>query len=715
MKKSIFTLIVLSLFFSGNIFAQYIVAEDDAGNYTSWETGNNNGFGFSAWDMWITGNAGFFIGSSAGQEFGDIDVDGKSFGMYGNTNLGDYSNAQRLFSNWSDGATFSIDLAVAYRNGSKGIDIFSSGYELIWNFNVGGDNYTAGGVNQSWSYSPTSVFKLTATQNGNDVDILLTRGTDSYSTTITGKSLIGFKLYEGNTEFGDYNNLYFNSLKVSYADPAKVPATANVTIDGDVTLGATQTFTMNNLSIPTGNSFTLESTASGTASLIINGTCTDEIKVERFLTKNDWHFLSSPVVDQPIVGAENFITFTFGNTGTEGDPDVDFYSHDETQSDAPWINIKNPDTTLNTLFETNFMEGKGYLVAYNGNDVTKSFSGTPYTGASFYNLSYTEDGCQGWNLLGNRYQSAFEWKHGSNSFNDVDSSYYYIYNKDMNGGGGGYEYYYSWTKPSTDNANGYIPAMQAFFVRTKTTGSNIVISPFSRMHNDQGFLKSQVRNEYLLTFKISGANYFSKSQIYILDGSSKGADGNDASMLYSYTPFVPHFYSIDGDEKMAANCVPFPVEDYSIPMGLKTGVAGTYTISAEDIQNFNSSIVPILEDTESGMQIDLRFEGSYTFDVAGPGINHSRFILHLKSTVGINNPGQKPQLAVAQIGNALRFYNLEPGDYQLRMVDVMGRVVKEEKLSAEKMIALPESLKAGAYILHLSGSRQQLSRKIVLK
>jgi len=184
MKKSIFTLIVLSLFFSGNIFAQYVTAEDEAGNYTSWVNGNNNGFGFSAWDMWITGNAGFFIGSSSTQGFGDIDVDGKSFGMYGNTTLGDYSNAQRLFSNWSDGATFSIDLAVAFRNGNKGIDIFGSGYEIIWNFNVGGDNYTAGGVNQNWPYSQTSVFQLTATQNGNDVDILLTRGTDSYSTTI---------------------------------------------------------------------------------------------------------------------------------------------------------------------------------------------------------------------------------------------------------------------------------------------------------------------------------------------------------------------------------------------------------------------------------------------------------------------------------------------------------------------------------------------------
>jgi hypothetical protein len=285
----------------------------------------------------------------------------------------------------------------------------------------------------------------------------------------------------------------------------------------------------------------------------------------------------------------------------------------------------------------------------------------------------------------------------------------------MNGGGGGYEYYYDWTKPSTENTNGFIPAMQAFFVRTKATGSNIIVSPFSRVHSDQAYFKSELRNDYLLTFRTIGAEYYSKSQVYILSGSSKGSDGNDAAMLYSLNSKVPHFYSIDGDEKMAANCVPFPDEDYSIPMGLKTGEAGTYTITAEDIENFNSSIAPILEDTQTGAEVDLRFESSYTFDVAEPGINHSRFILHLKSAVGINGPGQKLQLAVAQTGNVLRFYNLAPDDYQFRIVDMMGRVVMEEKLNAEKIIALPGNLTAGAYILHLSGSRQQYTHKIILK
>jgi len=84
MKKGIFTLIVLSLFFSGNIFAQYIVAEDNAGNYSQSDfiSQGNLGFGFGDW-FTIIADGGYFR-SAAGEQGPNsqlIDVDGNSFGL----------------------------------------------------------------------------------------------------------------------------------------------------------------------------------------------------------------------------------------------------------------------------------------------------------------------------------------------------------------------------------------------------------------------------------------------------------------------------------------------------------------------------------------------------------------------------------------------------------------------------------------------------------
>jgi hypothetical protein len=220
---------LFNVFLSGTntVNAQIITNTDTAANYgglgePGWTNGANAGSGFGSWDLFTTGTAGSFLGSSSAQGFGNINTDGQSFGMFGNPSGDNYSNAQRSFSSALNvGDTFSIDLAVAFRNGNKGISLFSGGFapaNEVWNFNAGADQYTAGGSNLGWAYSQTSVFNLLATQTGVDsYSISLTRGGDLYSTNITGLGgLSGFKLYVGSTDAGnDLNNLFANNLQTT--------------------------------------------------------------------------------------------------------------------------------------------------------------------------------------------------------------------------------------------------------------------------------------------------------------------------------------------------------------------------------------------------------------------------------------------------------------------------------------------------------------------
>ncbi len=506
----------------------------------------------------------------------------------------------------------------------------------------------------------------------------------------------------------------FGYLTVAADAIVEVPADKNITVDNDFVIDASK-------NSKAAGQFTLKSDASGTASLITKDGVSGDIKAERFLAKNDWHFLSSPMVDQPIVGANNFIDFSFGTNNDEGDPNVDFYRFDETNTtNAPWVNIKDGDGTLNENFGTPsgdplFEEGLGYLVAYAGeNDVTKTFTGEPFAGPLLVEASYTATGREGWNLIGNPYPSAIDWDEGNITKDDLASDYYYIYNQSMNAGGGGYEYYKDFAGPNSSGANGDIPAMQAFFVEAASGGGQITFSDNARKHSTQEFYKAETQNENLISFKIEGAAYHSQSQVYIREGASIGRDENDAAMLYSLNSEVPHFYSVDGNNKMVANSVPFPGEDYSIPMGLKTGTAGTYTITAEDIQNFNSSVLPVLEDTQTGSEVDLRFEGSYTFDVTEPGIDNTRFILHLKSAVGINDMNQKPEIVVSVAGSELHVYNLKAGKYDVKIMDTMGRGLMSGTLDRDNTISLPANISAGTYILQVSNGEMQWVEKFVV-
>jgi hypothetical protein len=138
--------------------AQLPISQDNASNYDTsadWVYGANAGSGLTPWQIWTqgTGFAGHFIGNSASDGFGDITTDGKAFGMYGNP----FSNnpeaiTYRYFRGTGSvadpgdgrasllpGQVFSIDIAAAYRNGYKGIDIITSNSQLLTNFGIDGN------------------------------------------------------------------------------------------------------------------------------------------------------------------------------------------------------------------------------------------------------------------------------------------------------------------------------------------------------------------------------------------------------------------------------------------------------------------------------------------------------------------------------------------------------------------------------------------------
>jgi hypothetical protein len=198
------------------------VGSDNAGNYTSWTNGSNGGTGFQAWNLYTSGSAGFFLGSSASQGFGDIDTSGQAFGMWGNPSGGNYAHAQRLFAGGalSVGQSFVVDLAIAFRNGNKGISLVDSSLNQLAYFNVGGDNYDFNGTILGWGYAQTSVFHVVASQvGGSSLQVVLQRYlgaslSEAATTTVSG-ALAGFRAYVGDTDQGnDLNNLFINNMAV---------------------------------------------------------------------------------------------------------------------------------------------------------------------------------------------------------------------------------------------------------------------------------------------------------------------------------------------------------------------------------------------------------------------------------------------------------------------------------------------------------------------
>lgn len=210
---------------------------DNAFYDSGWSSGSsqtNNFSWFTTTSVTAPGFAGRFLGDSknlAGGSGGDINTTGESWGMYAGSG-GSGSGQSDAYGFLKDGSgndaalsigqTLSLDIAVNFRNGYKGVAMRNAGGTELLTFNIGGDDYTVlnattGNGTIGNNYNSNTVFHISVTQTGAGGGTwAITRSggvSDFDSGTYTGL-VSNFKLYVGQTDGGDPNNLMVNNVSV---------------------------------------------------------------------------------------------------------------------------------------------------------------------------------------------------------------------------------------------------------------------------------------------------------------------------------------------------------------------------------------------------------------------------------------------------------------------------------------------------------------------
>ena len=383
----------------------------------------------------------------------------------------------------------------------------------------------------------------------------------------------------------------------------------------------------------------LNSTAG--ASFIDNGiiTGTGIIKVERFFTKDEFHYVSSPVQ----TGDINSGLFTRSNPS--GNYNGNFYDYNET------VDLDGDPLTAPTGGYNPDNLGDGWTFAHNGeggadeNLVTKkgyafytdisqliTCQGTPNTGdMSVSGLNYTDNDptagplpnyYDGWNLVGNPYPSTIDWdliKTGLTNLDEGiyvwDGTQYASYSGDISAGSG--------------NLDNNISPMQAFYVRANNTNGGFILNNSHRKHNTNDYLKKEKKQKVdnIVKLKINANGYNDYIAIYFNENATLEYDGHlDAFCLFSNNNSVPNLYSITkGQTPLKINALPIQNLDSSyVPLGLRLNTSGTYTISNESLIGLENAFI-LLEDTYNDTIINLK-TNSYTFDFSA-GDTKDRFIL----------------------------------------------------------------------------------------
>ncbi|MEI6900837.1 MAG: T9SS type A sorting domain-containing protein, partial [Bacteroidota bacterium] len=262
---------------------------------------------------------------------------------------------------------------------------------------------------------------------------------------------------------------------------------------------------------------------------------------------------------------------------------------------------------------------------YGGTGFTATFTGALNAGSKSSTTTFSYSGVneadnKGWNLVGNPYPCSIDWdaSSGWTKTNINDAIYLHVDNSTWATYVGG---------AGVNGGTRYIAPSQGFFVRASAAGE-LAMTDAVKVHHTTAFFKSS--NEVypkLVRLEISGNVYKDEALVKFNQEATLGFDGNlDACKLFGDVPEAAQVYSI-GETNLAINTLP---ETSTVPVGIRAGASGTYTIRASEI---NDLAVVNLEDTKTGIFTNLLIK-SYTFNF-GTGENEQRFLLHF-GTLGVD-------------------------------------------------------------------------------
>jgi hypothetical protein len=470
---------------------------------------------------------------------------------------------------------------------------------------------------------------------------------------------------------------------------------------------------------------TIESGASlmDNSLLSIGGTAS----VERVIANDwKWHFISSPVTAQPIW--PQFAPTPNAELKWIAPWNWDFYYYNP---NAPisggyyWVNLRQDAVANYNNSPIDDMSiyagygaatpvmtvGRGYLVAYGPDyNVTgmHTFTGSLNSGIVSRGIL---NGANEFNLVGNPYASSIDWKSssgwGRSNVALNGSGYdYWIWNDAE----GNYGVFNSAGTSGTLEVTKDIAPMQAFFVRASTSGS-LSMSNAVRVHSTQPWLKNRQAENNLLRLKLTTqANTYSDEMIVAFDPSQSDGGSDKFWSMYTEAPEIfsvkdGNNYSIDRYADISAEMV--------VNLGAKCGVESTYTLTATNISEFGLANHVYLTDLKTGIRINLKETGSYTFN-GSPNDDVTRFKLTFAGTIGIETPVVESRTEIYAHNGMIYITGLEV-KADIAVTNLLGQVVQRTMAKGNDLTILNAgNLPKGIYVVSVFSNGQSISRKVVL-
>lgn len=478
------------------------------------------------------------------------------------------------------------------------------------------------------------------------------------------------------------------SINISTTSTLEVLGSGGCTLNGTINVNATGVLYIAQNCIQNGQ-ILVHSDVTGDGSLQIIGTNsgTGSVEVFRYITNNGWHMLS------PAVDGE-----TSGNY-------TNFYM-------KQWVESSNAYGSLITSATLPLTNGSGFAVFSSAN-VSIGSSGSFTNSDVSVSCPFT-NGSHGFTLVGNPYTAAINLTSISLTMTHLSSTVWY-----WSPGAGNYK---SFNYKTSIGAGPQFAAIgQGFFVQATGSGASIVFNNNAILPTDGTFLRTKPVTPkavapQVLKIDVSGNNYSDAAFICQFAGAQSGIDYKyDAKKLIGL-PAAPQLFIIKANSNVTTASYSSIDSTTSIPLNLKVGADGLYTLSFQNTLALNG-LTLLLHDNKTGSTSAIGTNFTYSCQATVED-DSARFTIFVKSPVstGINTLNQ-PKIKVWSSNNLLHI-NIPAGE-TLKLVnvyDINGAKVASynDNGSALDVINL-NNLAASLYIVQVYTNKQVSNNKIAIQ
>ena len=514
------------------------------------------------------------------------------------------------------------------------------------------------------------------------------------------------------------------TLSSSGLSEAQLANTDFTLSSGELVIDATKTvrsltvapgakLTLSSGSLTATNGITLQSTSAGTATFVDNNNSSPQAvtaTVQQYLgsvTARNYY------ITAPISGA----IVPLGQT---------YYSYDETGSNidlsASGTAYWKPEAATSSLDPR-----KGYIAQTSG-VTTLSFTGTLNTGIQTpLTLTRTSLASKpGFNLVANPYPSYLDWKLVSAANSGLTTTAWFR-TKDNSGG-----YIFATVNvaipsspvivavdPNTTITT-LIPPMQAYWVRVNAVGSTTyAVNNTMRAHADNTSNKFKVPAQSttpLLRLRVSNGTSADEAVVLFNANATNGMDMFDSPKMSNNSTSVPEIFTQIDSEKLVINGMKDIVYNTEIPIGFCTLQAGDFSISANELSNFEiGTRVILLDKLNPSVETELSNGKAYNFSAPVTTANIDRFSVIFRATgvaTGVDNGTKLNAQVFVNANNQIAIIATEKATYSI--YNAVGQLVNKSKTITDRTI-VNTICQAGVYVVKLTENGNELTTRVIIK